>query len=249
MSCGQAQWLHGYFDGELDAVRAAEFEAHLEACSTCARALAAEEGLRRALGGAELYAKAPAALRARVRAALPPAPAAGAWRAPGWRIAAAAAAVLVSLGLWRAIPYGPDDRAQRELLLAHQVLDAHLRSLQPAHLTDVASTDQHTVKPWFDGKLDFAPVVVDLTSDGFPLVGGRLDVVGGRSVAALVYARRKHVVNVFVWPAEPSDAGLRSGMERGYAWVRWTRGGMRYWAVSDVAAADLEELARRLSSS
>ena len=159
-------------------------------------------------------------------------------------MAAAASLVLVGLGLWRTVPAWRNDVAERE-----QVLDAHLRSLQLTHLTDVASTDQHTVKPWFVGKLDFAPAVVDLASEGFPLVGGRLDVVGGRSVAALVYGRRKHVINVFVWPSEGSDAVARSGAERGYTWIRWTRGGMRFWAVSDVAASDLEEFARRLSAS
>ena len=248
MSCSQAQSLHGYFDGELDAVRAAEFEAHLQACPACAQALAAQQGLRRVLGAADLYAKAPASLRARVRAELPPSPAARAPRAARWRsLAAAASLVLVSFGLWRTVPAWRDDVAEREL--ARQVLDAHLRSLQLTHLTDVASTDQHTVKPWFVGKLDFAPAVVDLASEGFPLVGGRLDVVGGQPVAALVYARRKHVINVFVWPSEKSDAALRSGAEREYTWIRWTRSGMRFWAVSDVAAADLEEFARRLSGS
>jgi anti-sigma factor RsiW len=248
MSCTQAQWLHGYFDGELDAVRAAEFETHLQACPACAQDLAAQQGLRRALGAADLYEKAPASLRARVRAELAPSPAARAPRAARWRILAAAASlVLVSFGLWRTVPAWRNDVAEREL--AGQVLDAHLRSLQLTHLTDVASTDQHTVKPWFVGKLDFAPAVVDLASDGFPLVGGRLDVVGGQSVAALVYARRKHVINVFVWPSEKSDAALRTGAERGYTWIRWTRRGMRFWAVSDVAAADLEEFARRLSGS
>jgi anti-sigma factor RsiW len=248
VSCSEAQWLHGYFDGELDAVRAAEFEAHLQACSACAQALAAQQGLRSALGAADLYAKAPASLRARVRAELPLSRAAGAARPARWlSLAAAAALVLVSFGLWRTVPAWRDDVGEREL--ARQVLDAHLRSLQLTHLTDVASTDQHTVKPWFVGKLDFAPAVVDLASDGFPLVGGRLDVVGGRSVAALVYARRKHVINVFVWPSEKADAGPRSGAERGYAWIQWTRSGMRFWAVSDVAAPDLEELARRLSGS
>ena len=250
MTCGQEQWLHGYFDGELDAVRAAEFESHLEACTACVQALAAQEELRRALGAADLYARAPAALRARVRAELPRSPTAGAPRAARWLLAAAAALVLASLAsfaLWRALPTGRDDVAEHEL--ARQVLDAHLRSLQPTHLTDVASTDQHTVKPWFDGKLDFAPAVVDLAPDGFPLVGGRLDVVGGRSVAALVYARRKHVINVFVWPSEKAGADLRSGGEHGYTWIQWTRSGMRFWAVSDLAAADLEEFARRLSAS
>jgi anti-sigma factor RsiW len=150
----------------------------------------------------------------------------------------------VGFGLWRTVPDWRNEVAERE-----QVLDAHLRSLQLTHLTDVASTDQHTVKPWFVGKLDFAPAVVDLAAEGFPLVGGRLDVVGGRSVAALVYGRRKHVINVFVWPSAASDALPRPGAERGYAWIRWTRGGMRFWAVSDVAASDLEEFARRLSGS
>jgi anti-sigma factor RsiW len=248
MSCSQAQWLHGYFDGELDAVRAAEFEAHLQACPACAHALAVQQELRDALGAADLYVKAPASLRARLRAELPPAAAAWAPRALPWRsLAAAASLLLVSFGLWRTVPAWRDDLADREL--SQQVLDAHLRSLQLTHLTDVASTDQHTVKPWFVGKLDFAPAVVDLASSGFPLVGGRLDVVRGRSVAALVYARRQHVINVFVWPSEESDAALRAGSERGYTWVRWTRRGMRFWAVSDVAAVDLEEFARRLSSS
>ena len=248
MSCRQGQWLHGYFDGELDAVRAVEFEDHLEACPDCPQALAAQQDLRAALGAADLYAKAPASLRVRVRAEPPPSPAARAARAVPWRsVAAAASVVLVSFGLWRIVPTWRDDVADREL--SKQVLDAHLRSLQLTHLTDVASTDQHTVKPWFVGKLDFAPAVVDLAPFGFPLVGGRLDIVGGQSVAALVYARRQHFINVFVWPSEESDAALRSGAERGYTWVRWTRGGMRFWAVSDVATADLEEFANRLSGS
>jgi anti-sigma factor RsiW len=248
MSCSQAQWLHGYFDGELDAVRAAEFEAHLEACPACAQALAAQQELRGALGAADLYVKAPASLRARVRAGLPSSGAVWAPRAIPWRsLAAAASLLLVSFGLWQTVPAWRDGGPDREL--SRQVLDAHLRSLQLTHLTDVASTDQHTVKPWFVGKLDFAPAVVDLASFGFPLVGGRLDVVGGQSVAALVYARRQHVINVFVWPSVESDAALRAGSERGYTWVRWTRRGMRFWAVSDVAAVDLEEFARRLSGS
>jgi len=248
MSCREAHWLHGYFDGELDAVRAAEFEAHLQGCSTCAKALATQRELRAAFGAGDLYAKAPGSLRARVRAELPLSPGAGAPHAARWRsLAAAAALVLVSFGLWRTVPAWRDDVGEREL--ARQVLDAHLRSLQLTHLTDVASTDQHAVKPWFVGKLDFAPAVVDLASDGFPLVGGRLDVVGGQSVAALVYARRKHVINVFVWPSEKADPALRSGTEHGYTWIQWTRAGMRFWAVSDVATVDLEEFARRLSGS
>jgi anti-sigma factor RsiW len=247
MSCGQAQWLHGYFDGELDAARAAEFDAHLEGCAACTRDLAAQKALRTALGAADLYARAPASLRSRVRAQLSTPHAAVAPRQPFWRgLAAAASLVLVLVGAWQTVAWRANV-AEREV--AKQVLDAHLRSLQLNHLTDVASTDQHTVKPWFVGKLDFAPPVVDLSAEGFPLVGGRLDVVGGRSVAALVYNRRKHVINLFVWTSEESDAAPRSGEERGYAWIRWTRGGMTFCVVSDVAASDLAELARLLSRS
>jgi anti-sigma factor RsiW len=161
-------------------------------------------------------------------------------------LAAAASLVLVLVGAWQTVAWRGD---VAEKGFARQVLDAHLRSLQLTHLTDVASTDQHTVKPWFVGKLDFAPPVADFSAEGFPLVGGRLDVVGGRSVAALVYNRRKHVINLFVWPSEEADAAPRSGVQRGYAWIRWTRGGMSFWAVSDVAASDLEELARLVSRS
>jgi anti-sigma factor RsiW len=248
MSCSETQWLHGYFDGELDVVRAAEFEAHLEACSSCAQALAAQQQLRGALAAAQLYKAAPASLWSSVRAGLARSSTTRALPGPVlWRgLAAAAALALVSFGLWRSVPAWRGDVAEREL--AAQVLDAHLRSLQPGHLTDVASTDQHTVKPWFAGKLDFAPTVVDLASSGFPLVGGRLDVVGGRSAAALVYGRRKHVVNVFVWPSPEPDSGPRPGSQRGYTWLRWTRKGMAYWAVSDAAAPELEQLARLLSA-
>jgi anti-sigma factor RsiW len=247
MSCTQAPWLHGYFDGELDAARAAEFEAHLEGCADCTRALAAQEALRKSLGAPDLYAKAPPSLRSRVKAEIAaPGHARHPWAAYGRGLAVAASLLLVLGGAWRTATWraGVADRD-----VAKQVLDAHLRSLQLTHLTDVASTDQHTVKPWFVGKLDFAPPVADFAVAGFPLVGGRLDVVGGRSVAALVYSRRKHVINLFVWPSEESDAAPRSGTLRGYAWIRWTRGGMSFWAASDVAASDLEELARLVSPS
>jgi anti-sigma factor RsiW len=159
---------------------------------------------------------------------------------------AAASLVVVLVGAWQTATWRADV-ADREV--ARQVLDAHLRSLQLTHLTDVASTDQHTVKPWFVGKLDFAPPVADFAAEGFPLVGGRLDAVGGRSVAALVYNRRKHVINLFVWPSEEPDAAPRSGTQHGYAWIRWRRGGMSFWAASDVAASDLDEFARLVSRS
>jgi len=242
MSCTQAEWLHGYFDGELDAARAAEFEAHLAGCPACATALARQQTVRDAIAGASLYAPATASLRARVRTALPARRAAVRSGRLAWL--AAAAAVVVLVGLWpsgRLRPEPPPDR----LVLA-SVLDAHVRSLQPGHLTDVLSSDRHTVKPWFDGRLDFSPPVADLASEGFPLTGGRLDVVGGRSVAALVYARGKHVVSLFVWPTEQAEAPGRSGSANGYQWAQWVRGGMSFWVVSDVAAEELAEFVRRL---
>jgi len=247
MSCGQAQWLHGYFDGELDAARAAEFDAHLEGCGACTQALATQNALRAALGAADLYLRAPASLRSRLRAEVRRPRAAFVPQLPVLRgLAAAAAVALVFVGGWQTLAWRAGV-AERDV--ATQVLDAHLRSLQLTHLTDVASTDQHTVKPWFVGKIDFAPPVAEFSAEGFPLVGGRLDVVGGRSVAALVYNRRKHVINLFIWPSEESDAAPRSGVQRGYTWMRWTRGGMRFWAVSDVPASELEELARLSSHS
>jgi anti-sigma factor RsiW len=242
VSCPQAEWLHGYFDGELDAARAAEFEAHLAGCSACTTALARQRVLREAIAGAGLYAAATPSLRARVRSAIP-APQVAWSRRLAW-LATAAALAIVLVGLWSWSLWRTGAAADQ---LVAAVLDAHVRSLLPGHLTDVASTDQHTVKPWFDGKLDFVPPVPDLAPEGFPLIGGRLDVVGGRSVAALVYGRRKHVISVFVWPSERAAVtSARSGSARGYQWIRWSRGGMSFWAVSDVAAPELAELARLL---
>jgi anti-sigma factor RsiW len=114
--------------------------------------------------------------------------------------------------------------------------------LQPGHLTDVESTDQHTVKPWFDGKLDFIPPVGDFSGQGFPLVGGRLDVLEGRNVAALVYARRKHWINLFVWPEAQESAISSAGSRQGYNWLSWRAGGMQFCLVSDVSSGDLHEL-------
>ncbi len=129
--------------------------------------------------------------------------------------------------------------------LAVAAVDAHLRSLQPGHLTDVQSSDQHTVKPWFDGKVNFAPTVSDFANDGFPLLGGRLDVLSGNTAAALVYGRRKHIINVFVLPSvprAPSTSANDSGERDGYHWLSWQQNGFTYIAVSDATPSDLEQL-------
>ena len=252
MSCELPRtMIHGYLDGELDAVRAAEFERHLEQCPECVTALESQESLRSSLQRAELYEKAPAELRQKVLSSLRPAAGPIPFVAPrrraavGQWLAIAAVLLLLLYSGWRLFP-GLGQK-NNQTALAAQIVDAHLRSLEPGHLTDVISTDQHTVKPWFDGKLDFAPPVQDFAADGFPLTGGRLDVVGGRTVAALVYGRRKHFVNVFIWPANNPDAPPSSGAQQGYHWITWQKNGMAYWAVSDTAAADLDELQRLLS--
>lgn len=248
MRCETAEGvLHGYLDGELDPVRAGDVERHLRECPLCADELAALESLRAALRDPGLHAAAPASLRRTIRDRLLPALAAGAPSARArlpQRLGVVAATILAAALGWTLHGGGREAPGDR---LARATLDAHLRSLQLARLTDVASTDVHTVKPWFVGRLSYSPPVVDFAADGFPLVGGRLDVVDGRVVAALVYARRQHVVNVFVWPAEGTgDTAAALSSDRGYARLRWTHAGMEYWAISDVALADVEELARLL---
>jgi anti-sigma factor RsiW len=244
MSCARADTvLHGYFDNELDALGAAEFERHLERCSECVDALEALKCLRSSVNLAQLYEKMPASFRKKVLADLGSAspvfivPARMPWR---W-LAIAAAFLLFAYAGWQ-VSVHPGDNY--ETVLAAEVVDAHLRSLQPGHLTDVASSDQHTVKPWFEGKLDFSPPVRDFADQGFPLQGGRLDVLHGRAIAALVYGRRRHLANVLIWPTTEPDASPRSGSRQGYQWIHWRKGGMEFCAVSDTAPSDLEQLQR-----
>jgi anti-sigma factor RsiW len=250
VSCNRAGTvLHGYFDNELDALDASEFERHLEQCSDCVNALEAQQSLRSSMNLTQLYEKAPAPFRKRVLASLGSRrsvaasfPSRAVW---SWLAAAAAILVTVYLGAQlitsqRAGDYGTE--------LAAEIVDAHLRSLQPGHLVDVVSTDQHTVKPWFDGKLDFSPPVHDFSDQGFPLQGGRIDVVHGRTVAAVVYARRKHFVNVFIWPTNENDSAPSSGSRQGYQWAQWRKGGMEFCAVSDAAPSALEQLRNLIES-
>lgn len=247
MSCDYTRTaLHGYLDGELDATRAAEFERHLEACRECANTLGTEEALRSSLQRSGLYEHAPVSLRKKIQADLDAAtaPAVPSW-IPVWRwLAVAAAILLVASVSWYAWPRLQNSAASAPVTAA-EIIDAHVRSLQPGHLTDVASTDQHTVKPWFDGKLAFIPPVKDFADEGFPLIGGRLDVLNGQNVAALVYARRKHIINVFVWPTKEPDTPIHApGARQGYQWVHWRHQGMEFCAVSDVSASDLHEIAQ-----
>ena len=246
MSCDLAKsTVHGYFDGELDAVRSAEFERHLEGCVECQGELQKMESLSTVLRRGDLCQRASSDLRRKIRVQLDDEPGARHASEPLLRrwfllptfagLAVAAAAIAMTF-----LVVQPRNRSTQ---IASELLDAHVRSLQPGHLTDVLSTDQHTVKPWFDGKLDFIPPVADYTGQGFPLVGGRLDVVDGHNVAAVVYSRRKHVVNLFVWPSQGKEnARQASGSRQGYNWILWRSGDMWLCLVSDAGLGDLHAL-------
>lgn len=243
MACDHPRTLaHVYLDGELDPVRASEFEHHLEQCPECVTELETQESLRATIHQAQLYEKAPPALRQKISQALTrptPIPIKTGSASFPW-LAIAAAILLFAFVSLQSISYLQNTR--QESALSAALVDAHLRSLQPGHLVDVISTDQHTVKPWFDGKLDFAPPVTDFAAEGFPLQGGRLDAVHGRTVAALAYARRKHLISVFIWTTARPDSATQSGSENGYNWLSWQTNGMQFSAVSDVSSADLNQL-------
>ena len=249
MSCQTTQkLLDGYLDGELDLVRNVEIEEHLGDCPACSEAYENRQALRSAVRAGAPYFKAPAALEKRVRSAVreaskaEPAPRVGSWR---WLSVATVAAAVILVLVWALVPglRGPSG----ETLLAQEAVSDHVRSLMAAHLTDVPSSDQHTVKPWFNGKLDFSPEVRDLSSQGFLLVGGRLDYLAGRPVAALVYQRRQHFINLFVWPvARGSNAAEEMLARQGYNLIHWTKGGMNYWAVSDLNQSELHEFVKLL---
>jgi anti-sigma factor RsiW len=245
-----AAQLDAYLDGELAADDARELETHLGQCSECTRFRDGRLALRAAVVAGVPTFQAPAALRERIReAARGAAPTA---RAPRrftarnvWRpLALAASLAVVALGSWTLAL----QRAAGEAL-ADDVLASHIRSLMPppGHLTDVPSSDQHTVKPWFNGRLDFSPPVYDFAGRGYPLVGGRLDYVGGRPVGALVYGRRQHLINVFIWPATRGPSGGPSMRTRqGYHELHWTTGDYTYWVVSDLGLAELQDFAQLL---
>jgi anti-sigma factor RsiW len=246
MTCDLVQpYLDAYVDGELDTADRFKVGVHLESCDACSRRRARLEALRSAIGTAPRYT-APDALRQRIQSGLRVSAAPVAPREKhvfDWRWAAIAASVLLAaVALWQ-IQLRP--RLDSETLLARDVVSSHVRSLMANHLVDEPSTDQHTVKPWFAGKLDFSPVVKNLDAQGFTVAGGRLDYLDNRPVAAIVYRRRQHVINLFVWPSpqgggEPRDATTVNG----YNTVSWRSGGMRYWAVSDLNRNELELFAK-----
>jgi anti-sigma factor RsiW len=243
MMCDDAGLLlHAYLDDELDAASSAAMARHLDECAACRARYETYAIMQKALSEPSLYHRAPDALRARWTT--PPAKAAVVTlptrrRTPLALATAAgfAAAMLISAPAW--LHWLPS-RGANDAVIA-QVISGHVRSLQGDHLMDVVSTDQHTVKPWFEGKLDFSPRVKDLASEGFPLAGGRLDALEGHSVAALIYKRRLHVINLFQWPSERGNAPQAVTQEHGFTVIRWSGEGMQYVAISDVNEGDLKQ--------
>lgn len=229
-------------DGELVEAEARDVQDHLRSCPSCRAAHERVLALRTAIERHAPPLAAPDRLRAAVRARLE-SPVFQARRPVAWRWLATAAAVVALIGgTWQIASTWGAGRA-----LADQVLATHVRSLMPGHLTDVASTDQHTVKPWFNGRLDYSPAVTDFGPQGFPLIGGRLDYVGGRPVAALVYGRRQHLINVLLWPTGSGPAGGPAALTRqGYHMLHWVGPQYTYWVVSDLASPELRQLAELL---
>jgi anti-sigma factor (TIGR02949 family) len=250
-SKGCPEWhirLHGFIDGELDSVHAAQFEDHLATCENCRAEIERVGAVRKIVDQDGVRWKPPEALRSQVlsmlsfeqaatTSGLPTQHQPPLWRRTldfirHWSFVPSLAVLAASGFLFVNAP-------SQTLLLQDEIMASHVRSMMADHLTDVLTSDQHTVKPWFNGKIDFSPPVSDLAKDGFPLVGGRVDYVGGRTVAALVYRRHGHIINLFIWPA--ASVARTTTEHDGYNMAQWSDGGLMFWAISDVASGDLAE--------
>lgn len=241
MNCHEAErLLDAYVDGELGPDDMASIAEHLETCAECRRRLEEREALGRLVRALPYYEVSPD-LRTKVagtrqslrRSRVAP------------RMTALAAAAVLVLAVGSIVSFRAWWTTRSTSALADQIARRHVSAMAGQHLVDVPSSDQHTVKPWFQGKLDFSPIVVDLAPAGFPLVGGRLDSIDGRSVAALVYTRRLHVINLFIWPTDAGVTTIDTRTIRGFHERHWVQGGMSIWAVSDVNDDDLNEFVLR----
>ena len=234
--------LDAYLDGELAEAEARELESHLAQCPECTRFLDSRLALRSAIKARIPALRAPDTLRQRVRGLQRRVRIPVMWRS----LAVAASLAVVAVGGWQlGFRRGVGEKGGGETLVA-EVITSHVRSLMPGHLTDVPSSDQHTVKPWFNGKLDYSPPVYDFAGRGYPLLGGRLEYVGGRSVSALVYGRRQHIINVLLWPSDRGAAGAATQTRQGYHVLHWATPDYTYWAVSDLNLAELREFEQLL---
>jgi anti-sigma factor RsiW len=249
MTCQQTQdLLHAYIDGELDLMTNVEIERHFDDCHNCSQSRQKQLELRSLIRNGAPYFAAPDLLVKRVQKAVR-APDKAEAKSPlmprTWLAIAASVALIALSGLLTWTIISSRTRAQSNELLAQEIVSGHVRSLQAGHLTDVPSSEQHTVKPWFNGRLDFAPEVKDLSAQGFTLIGGRLDYINNRTVAALIYERRKHYINLFIWPSDKAaDQPEQESTRQGYNVIRWNKSGMTYWAISDLNSAELHEFTR-----
>ena len=261
MDCKQSQeYMSAYLDGELGPSESAQLSAHLEGCRQCRTMQEELHALRALVGHEATRHRAPEYLRHRIRAAIKteqqrsaigkPTRSGGIKRWPwAWinlgLAGLSTAAFALTLNLYWSQPSAEDQ-------LDQELVASHYRALMPDHLSDVVSTDQHTVKPWFTGKLDYSPPVYDLAQQGYPLLGGRLDYVNHRPVAAMAYGHRKHIINLYVWPiAAEGKAGAvarHTASSQAYQLLRWRQGEMEFSAISDVNGQDLAEFARLLQS-
>lgn len=244
MSCEETRkLLNAYEDRELDLVRNLDIEDHLRGCAGCSALHRNHQTLSGALQDEALYLRAPAGLHGRVHAALEKGvvpETSSRQRSPYgvkyWLPIAASLLIVIATLAFYSLKTRPSGQ-----LVAQEVVTDHIRSLLANHLVDVPSSDQHTVKPWFTGKLDFAPSVKDLTGQGFILVGGRLDYLDHRNVAALVFHRRQHTINLFIWPVNQSDTPIEVSTRQGFNIAHFTRSGLTYWAVSDLNSSELRQ--------
>jgi anti-sigma factor RsiW len=244
--------LPGYLDGELSLTESLAVERHLGNCPACRSQLEAESRASRLLRQAGLRAELPEHLEHRIRAALPAqqipriAPI-GWWRGRLANFALAAGMAAMAFGTGWYFAEQPDGDASARLPQA--VVDSHIRSLQLDHLADVRSTDRHTVKPWFDGKLDFAPSVSDFAQQGYPLIGGRLDYLDGKLAAVMVYRYQQHPINLYTWPDRGADTAPRAGTRQGYHYASWRAADMAYWAITDTGQPELDRFIALLRGS
>ena len=248
MECKHSQeWMSAYVDGELDATTQIQVEIHLAGCARCAQTLAQLTALQSEIAAQATSHTAPEALQKRVCAAITAQRQDRSARKPNpWQwnwLTAGAAGLAAAIVLTTALNLLSVSQGD---LLAQEVAASHFRSLMPNHLADVTSSDQHAVKPWFAGKLDFSPPVVDLAQQGYPLIGGRLDYLDRRAVAAIVYQHRKHIINLYVWPATERDTPPLASSRQGYQFLRWRQGGMQFFAVSDLNGQEVGEFSSAL---